>query len=82
VLQMFFPSFVEYEDVIQIYNHKRVCEWLQDIIHHPHECFRALVKPKGMTNHSKRPSLDLKVVFHTSICSIGPGGSLTSDQSY
>jgi hypothetical protein len=31
----------------------------------------ALFKPKGMTNHSKRPSLDLKVVFHTSIDSIG-----------
>jgi hypothetical protein len=30
----------------------------------------ALVKPKGMTNHSKRPSLDLKVVFHTSVDSI------------
>jgi hypothetical protein len=29
------------------------------------------VKPKGMTNHSKRPSLDLKVVFHTSEGSIG-----------
>jgi hypothetical protein len=25
----------------------------------------AFVKPKGMTNHSKRPYLDLKVVFHT-----------------
>jgi hypothetical protein len=23
------------------------------------------VKPKGMTNHSKRPSFDLNVVFHT-----------------
>jgi len=23
----------------------------------------ALVNPKGMTNHSKRPSLDLKAVF-------------------
>jgi hypothetical protein len=30
-----------------------------------------LVKPKGMTNHLKRPSLDLKVVFHTSVFSIG-----------
>jgi hypothetical protein len=30
----------------------------------------ALIKPKGNTNHSKRPSLDLKVVFHTSVCSI------------
>jgi hypothetical protein len=27
----------------------------------------AFVKPKGMTNHSKRPSFDLKVVFHTSV---------------
>jgi hypothetical protein len=24
-------------------------------------------KPKGMTNHSKRPSFDLKAVFHTSV---------------
>jgi hypothetical protein len=27
----------------------------------------AFVKPKGMTSHSKRPSLDLKIVFHTSV---------------
>ena len=27
----------------------------------------AFVSLKGMTNHSKRPSLALKVVFHTSI---------------
>ena len=26
----------------------------------------AFVNPKGMTNHSKRPSLALKTVFHTS----------------
>ena len=31
----------------------------------------ALVKQKFMTNHSKRPSLDLKEIFLTSICSIG-----------
>jgi hypothetical protein len=31
----------------------------------------AFVMPKGMTIHSKRPSLDLKVVFHTSVCSVG-----------
>jgi hypothetical protein len=31
----------------------------------------AFVNPKGMTNHSKRPSLDLKVVSHTSIGSMG-----------
>jgi hypothetical protein len=29
------------------------------------------VKPKGMTNHSKRTYFDLKEVFYTSICSIG-----------
>jgi hypothetical protein len=31
----------------------------------------AFVKPKGMTNHLKTPSLDLKVVFHTSVGSMG-----------
>jgi hypothetical protein len=31
----------------------------------------AFVKPNGMTNHSKRPSFDLKAVFHKSVCSIG-----------
>jgi hypothetical protein len=30
----------------------------------------AFVRPKGITIHSKRPSLDLKVVFHTSVGSI------------
>jgi len=32
--------------------------------------FGAFFKPKGMANHSKRPSFDLKVVFHTSVYSI------------
>jgi hypothetical protein len=31
----------------------------------------AFFKPKGMTNHSKRPSFDLKTVFYTFVCSIG-----------
>ena len=31
----------------------------------------AFVNPKGMNNHSKRPSLDLKAIFHTSEGSIG-----------
>jgi hypothetical protein len=31
---------------------------------------REFVKPKGMTNHSKRPSFDLNPVFHTFIYSI------------
>jgi hypothetical protein len=41
----------------------------------------AFVKPKGMTSHSKRPSLDLKVVFHTLVGSWEPGGSQTLGQS-
>jgi hypothetical protein len=67
---MFYPSSIEDDDMIQIYDHKIVFEWLKDIVHHPHECYRELVNPKGMTNHSKRPSLNLKVAFHTSIFSI------------
>jgi len=31
----------------------------------------AFINLKGMTNHSKRPSFDLKVVFHASMGSIG-----------
>ena len=31
----------------------------------------AFVNPKGMTNHSKRPSLALKAVFHISEGSMG-----------
>jgi hypothetical protein len=31
----------------------------------------AFIKKKCMTNHLKITSLDLKLVFHTSICSMG-----------
>jgi hypothetical protein len=31
----------------------------------------AFVNPEGMTSHSERPSLDLKVIFHTSVGSMG-----------
>jgi hypothetical protein len=31
----------------------------------------AFVKPKGMANHLNRPSLDLKVVFHSSFGLMG-----------
>jgi hypothetical protein len=31
----------------------------------------AFVNPKGMTNHLKRPYLDLKVVLHTSVGLMG-----------
>jgi hypothetical protein len=42
MLQMYLLSFVEYADVIQIHNHKRVCEWLQYVIHHLLECGRGI----------------------------------------
>jgi hypothetical protein len=38
ILEMFLPSYVEGEDVIQIYDHKGVFEWTQYVIHHLHEC--------------------------------------------
>jgi hypothetical protein len=37
VLQVFFPSLVEDEDLIQTYNHKGIDEGPQDVIHQPHE---------------------------------------------
>ena len=37
MLQVFFPSLVVNEDVIQIHHYKSIGEWLQDIINHPHE---------------------------------------------
>jgi hypothetical protein len=37
MLQVFFPSIVINEDVIQIPHYKIIGEWLKDIIHHPHE---------------------------------------------
>jgi hypothetical protein len=71
MLQVFFPSLVVNENVIQIHHYKSIGEWSQDIVHHPHESGWSIFKPKGMTNHSKIPSFDLKAVFHTSVCSIG-----------
>jgi hypothetical protein len=70
VLQMFCPGSIEYEDVIQIYNHKELvnsCDILSIILMN---VFGALVKPKSMNNHIKMPCLDLKVVFHMLSCSI------------
>jgi hypothetical protein len=37
MLQVFYPSFVVDEDVIQIHHYKRIGEMSQDIIYHPHE---------------------------------------------
>ena len=37
VFQVIFPNFVENENVIQIYDHKRIGERSQDIVHQSHE---------------------------------------------
>ena len=37
VLQVLCPTFVENEDVIQIYDRKRIGEWMEDIIHQSRE---------------------------------------------
>jgi hypothetical protein len=62
------PCSTKDEDVIQIYHHKRVVNTssinLMKVV-----C--VFVKTKGMTSHSKIPSLDLKIVFHTSVGSMG-----------
>jgi hypothetical protein len=71
VLQVFFPTLVEDEDVIQIYNHKGIGEGHKMSSINLMKVVGEFVKSKGMTNHSKRPSLDLKVVFHTLVYSIG-----------
>jgi hypothetical protein len=33
------PRSTKHEDIFQIYDHKGINEWSQDIVHHPHECF-------------------------------------------
>jgi hypothetical protein len=71
MLQVLSPSHVVDEDVIQIHHYKVLLEGrrISSII--LIKVVGAFSKPKGMTNHSKRPSFDLKEVFHTSVCSIG-----------
>jgi hypothetical protein len=56
VLQILYPGLAEDEDVIQIYDHKIVCEQLQDIIHHPHECHWRI-------SQAKRHDHPLKTTF-------------------
>jgi hypothetical protein len=71
MLHVLLPSSIEDEDVIQIYHHKGFGEGSHTSSINLMKVVGASVKPKGMTIHSKRPSLDLKVVFHTSVGSMG-----------
>jgi hypothetical protein len=46
MLQVFRPSLVVDEDVIQIHQYKSIGEWLQDIAHHPHESCWSICQSK------------------------------------
>jgi hypothetical protein len=46
VLQVLCPTFVENEDIIQIYDHKVIGEWSQDIIYQSHESCWRISDPK------------------------------------
>jgi hypothetical protein len=47
MLQVFHPSLVVDEDVIQIHHYKIIGERPQDIIHHPHEICWGIFQTKG-----------------------------------
>jgi hypothetical protein len=67
---VFFPSLVVDDDVIRHTTKKLLLNGhrISSII--LMKFFGAFFNPKGMTNHSKRPSFDLKEFFHTSVCYI------------
>jgi hypothetical protein len=47
MLQLFYPSLVVDEDVIQIHNQKIISERPKDIFHHPHESCCGIFQTKG-----------------------------------
>jgi hypothetical protein len=70
MLAVFCPSLVVNEDVdtppksVLVNGHRISYNILMKVV-------GEFFKTKGMTNHSKRPSFELKVVFHTFVCCIG-----------
>jgi hypothetical protein len=60
MLQLFFPTLIEYEDVIQIHHHKRIGESLQDIIHHTHESCWSICQAKGHDQTFKKTLFGLE----------------------
>jgi hypothetical protein len=57
MLQVFYPSLVVNEDVIQIHHYKSIGEWSQDIIHHPHESGWSICQTKGHDQPFKKTFL-------------------------
>jgi hypothetical protein len=60
MLQVFLPTLVEDEDVIQIDHNKRTSERLQDIIHHPHESCWGIFQAKGHGQSFKKTFFGLE----------------------
>jgi hypothetical protein len=57
ILQVFCPSLVVNENVIQIHHYKSIGEWLQDIFHHPHESGWSICQTKGHDQPFKKTFL-------------------------
>ena len=71
LFDMFFPWSAKNQDIIEIDNDAFTNKGRRSSSIYLMKVSGAFVKPKGMTNHSNSPSLVLKVVFHTSMDSIG-----------
>jgi hypothetical protein len=57
MLQVFSPSLDVNENVIQIHHYKSIGEWLQDIVHHPHESGSTICQTKGHDQPFKKAFL-------------------------
>jgi hypothetical protein len=57
MLQVFFPSLVLNEDLIQINHYKSIGEWSHDIIHYPHESGLIICQTKGHDQPFKKTFL-------------------------
>jgi hypothetical protein len=80
---VFFPTLVEDEDVIQIYNHKEIGEGSQYVVHQPHEGGWGIFQDKGHDQPLKNTLFSLESTLpYISLFYGGAGGSRTLDQSY
>jgi hypothetical protein len=57
MLQVFVPSLVVNENVIQIHHYKSIGEWSQDIVHNPHESGWGIFQTKGHDQPFKKAFL-------------------------
>jgi hypothetical protein len=57
MLQVFGPSLVVNENFIHIHHYKIIVEWLQDIVHHPHESGWRMCQTKGHDQPFKKDFL-------------------------